>query len=138
MSVKVLLVDDQSLIRAGFRMILGAEADIEVVGECSDGAQAVDSTKRLAPDVVLMDIRMPEMDGIEATRRIVGDRDGEAEPAAGPDPDHLRPRRVRLRRARRGRQRLPAQGRARRPAARRDPHGRRGRGACWRHRSPAG
>jgi DNA-binding NarL/FixJ family response regulator len=73
MSVKVLLVDDQSLIRAGFRMILGAEADIEVVGECSDGEQAVDSAKRLKPDVVLMDIRMPALDGIAATRRIVAE-----------------------------------------------------------------
>ena len=76
MSIRVLLVDDQALIRAGFRMILEAEEDIEVVGECSDGNQALDSARRLSPDVVLMDIRMPEMDGIEATRRLV-EHDGE-------------------------------------------------------------
>jgi DNA-binding NarL/FixJ family response regulator len=81
-SIKVLLVDDQQLIRAGFRMILGAEPDIEVVGECSNGVQAVDSAGRLRPDVVLMDIRMPEMDGIEATRRIVR----AAADAEGPGP----------------------------------------------------
>jgi DNA-binding NarL/FixJ family response regulator len=77
-SVRVLLVDDQALIRAGFRMILDAEEDIEVVGECADGTQAVDSARRLTPDVVLMDIRMPEMDGIEATRLIAGHGDGGA------------------------------------------------------------
>ena len=68
--IRVLLVDDQALVRAGFRMILEAEEDIEVVGEATDGYGAIDSTKRLAPDVVLMDIRMPGLDGIEATRRI--------------------------------------------------------------------
>ena len=68
---RVLLVDDQALIRAGFRMILEAEEDMEVVGEATDGYGAIDSAKRLRPDVVLMDIRMPGLDGIEATRRIV-------------------------------------------------------------------
>jgi DNA-binding NarL/FixJ family response regulator len=72
MSIRVLLVDDQALIRAGFRMILEAESDIEVVGESANGVQAIDSVKRLKPHVVLMDIRMPEMDGIEATSRITG------------------------------------------------------------------
>jgi DNA-binding NarL/FixJ family response regulator len=76
-SVRVLLVDDQALIRAGFRMILDAEEGIEVVGEAGDGVQAVHSAKRLKPHVVLMDIRMPEMDGIHATRKIVEDGDGE-------------------------------------------------------------
>ena len=79
MSIRVLLVDDQALIRAGFRMILDAEEDIEVVGECADGTQAVDSVRRLKPDVVLMDIRMPQMDGIEATR-LIADGGGEGVP----------------------------------------------------------
>jgi DNA-binding NarL/FixJ family response regulator len=78
-SIRVLLVDDQALIRAGFRMILDAEEDMEVVGECADGTQAVDSVRRLKPDVVLMDIRMPEMDGIEATR-LIAQREGDAAP----------------------------------------------------------
>src|SRR3954451_13085827 len=70
--IRVLLADDQSLVRAGFRMILQAEPEIEVVGEAADGAEAVAATSSLAPDVVLMDIRMPGVDGIEATRRIIG------------------------------------------------------------------
>ena len=75
--VRVMIVDDQALVRAGFRMILEAEVDIEVVGEASDGGQAVDECGRLKPDVVLMDVRMPEMDGIEATRRLLGKDKGE-------------------------------------------------------------
>ena len=71
MSVRVMIADDQALVRAGFKMILDAEDDIEVVGEAVDGVQAVDMARRLKPDVVLMDIRMPELDGIEATRRLV-------------------------------------------------------------------
>jgi DNA-binding NarL/FixJ family response regulator len=68
--IRVLLADDQSLVRAGFRLILGGEPDIEVVGEAADGREAIALARRLEPDVVLMDIRMPELDGIEATRQI--------------------------------------------------------------------
>jgi DNA-binding NarL/FixJ family response regulator len=69
-SIRVLIVDDQSLIRLGFRMVLDAADGIEVIGECADGAEAVEATGRLRPDVVLMDVRMPGLDGIEATARI--------------------------------------------------------------------
>ena len=69
--IRVLLADDQALVRAGFRMILKAEPGIEVVGEAGNGVEAVAYARELAPDVVLMDIRMPVLDGIEATRQVV-------------------------------------------------------------------
>jgi DNA-binding NarL/FixJ family response regulator/class 3 adenylate cyclase len=72
-SVRVLIVDDQALVRTGFRMILEAEPDLEVVGEAADGAEALAQAGSLAPDVVLMDVRMPEVDGIEATRRLLAE-----------------------------------------------------------------
>jgi DNA-binding NarL/FixJ family response regulator len=71
--IRVLLADDQSLVRAGFKSLLDAQADIEVVGEAGDGEEAVRQASQLVPDVVLMDIRMPGTDGLEATRRIVHD-----------------------------------------------------------------
>jgi DNA-binding NarL/FixJ family response regulator len=73
---RVLIADDQALLRTGFRLIIGSERDLDVVGEATDGLQAIELGRRLRPDVVLMDVRMPQLDGIEATRRLLADGTG--------------------------------------------------------------
>jgi DNA-binding NarL/FixJ family response regulator len=75
-TIRVLVADDQSMVRAGFRMLLAGEEDIEVVAEASNGLEAVDKAARFHPSVVLMDIRMPELDGLQATRRILAADNG--------------------------------------------------------------
>jgi DNA-binding NarL/FixJ family response regulator len=73
-AIRVLLVEDQAIVRGGFRALLDAESDLEVAGEAANGREAVALARELRPDLVLMDIRMPELDGLEATRQIIGDR----------------------------------------------------------------
>ena len=76
MTIRVLVADDQSMVRAGFRMLLADEQNIEVVAEAENGREAVEKTARFNPDVILMDIRMPELDGLQATRRILAEDSG--------------------------------------------------------------
>ena len=94
MTISVLVVNDEALLRTAFSSLIDAEDDLAVVGQAADGRQAVELAARLSPEVVVMDVRMPVMDGIEATRQINSGRGAGGRPGA--HPHHLRSRRVRL------------------------------------------
>ncbi len=130
MTIRVVVADDQALVRSGFTMLLAGEPDIDVVGEASNGVEAVALAASAHPDVMLMDIRMPVMDGLEATRRISEDPSLAIHPH--PDPDDLRSRRVRARGSAGRCERVPAQGH---DAGRPDPGGAGGRGRRRAHRA---
>ena len=93
-SIRVIIADDQELVRAGFAMVIGSQPDMEVVGQASDGAQAVALAESLHPDVVLMDVRMPGMDGIEATSRITSLSDAPGDATVSAESADDRPTRV--------------------------------------------
>ena len=105
MTIRVLVADDQSMVRAGFRMLLAGEKDIDVVAEASNGLEAVNKAARFHPTVVPMDIRMPELDGLQATRSHPRGR----QRGADSDSHNIRPRRIRLRGLARRRERLRPQ-----------------------------
>ena len=109
MTTHVLIADDQALLRAGFRALIDSADDLEVVGEAATGREAMELVRAGGVDVVLMDVRMPEMDGLAATRAITADPD--AGGGQGPDPHHFRARRLRLPGAALRRERVPRQGR---------------------------
>ncbi len=97
MSIRVIIVDDQGMVRAGFAALLSAQSDIDVVGEAADGRSGIEVSRKTHPDIVLMDVRMPEMDGLTATRELLSPEPGYGPSSEGHHADHLRRGRLRVR-----------------------------------------